>query len=75
MVVQRTPSSEAVLPTRRAISPRLAMRTEVMGVDWEEEEFEERRVLEKKRVRARATALDLEAGIMIRTSKNIELCS
>lgn len=46
-----------------------------MGVDWEEEEFEERRVLEKKRVRARATALDLEAGIMIRTSKNIELCS
>jgi hypothetical protein len=32
MVVQRTPRSDAVRPTRRAISPRLAIRTEVMGV-------------------------------------------
>lgn len=45
MVVQRTPRAEAVLPTRRAISPRLAMRTEVIGVEVVEErgrEWEER---------------------------------
>jgi hypothetical protein len=33
IVVQRTPSAEAVRPTRNAISPRFAIKTEVMGVD------------------------------------------
>jgi hypothetical protein len=33
--VQRIPRAPAVLPTRRAISPRLAIRTEVMGAELE----------------------------------------
>ena len=32
MVVQRTPKAEAVRPTRKAISPRFAISTEVIGV-------------------------------------------
>lgn len=32
--MHRTPSSDAVRPTRRAISPRFAIRTEVMGAYW-----------------------------------------
>lgn len=30
--MQRTPRSDAVRPTRNAISPRFAMRTEAIGV-------------------------------------------
>ena len=59
--MQRTPRAEAVRPTRRAISPRLAMRTDVMGVllgieavaDRAREAFDVRR--------DRAIARDLEA--------------
>lgn len=62
MVVQRTPRSEAVRPTRRAISPRLAMRTEVMGVELEG-------VVERWRGwdtrRALAMARDRVAGIIV----------
>jgi hypothetical protein len=55
------PRAEAVRPTRRAISPRLAMRTEVMGVLVEEEE--RWRLLWEERI-ARANARDLDAGII-----------
>ena len=61
MVVQRTPNAEAVRPTRRAISPRLAMRTEVMGVL--EAEVERWRLLWEERI-ARANARAREAGII-----------
>ena len=61
MVVQRTPRSEAVRPTRRAISPRLAMRTEVMGF---EEEVVSWRVREERI--ARAMARDRLAGSIVR---------
>jgi hypothetical protein len=61
MAVQRTPKSEAVRPTRRAISPRLAMRTEVMGVTAEAERC---RVRAEEVRRARARARDREAGII-----------
>jgi hypothetical protein len=57
--VQRTPSAEAVRPTRRAISPRLAMRTEVMGVL---DVVEDVRCLACEERIARANARVLEAG-------------
>lgn len=61
-MVQRTPKADAVRPTRRAISPRFAIRTEVMGVL--EVEVEERwRLLWDVRI-ARANARDLKAGII-----------
>lgn len=62
IVVQRTPRAEAVRPTRRAISPRFAISTEVIGDACE-------LVVEKGREvwvtrSARATARDLEAEII-----------
>jgi hypothetical protein len=57
--VQRTPSAEAVRPTRRAISPRLAMSTEVIGVL---EVVEDVRCLACEERIARANARVLEAG-------------
>ena len=57
--MQRTPSAEAVRPTRRAISPRLAMRTEVIGVL---EVVEDVRCLACEERMARANARVLEAG-------------
>lgn len=57
--MQRIPSAEAVRPTRRAISPRFAIKTEVIEV---------RKVVEEARCRACveniawANARDLEAG-------------
>lgn len=56
--MQRTPSAEAVRPTRRAISPRLAMRTEVIGVL---EVVEDVRCLACEERIARANARVLEA--------------
>ena len=61
MVVHRTPRAEAVRPTRRAISPRFAIRTEVMGVEGEVV-VERWRGCEMRM--ALAIALDLEAGII-----------
>lgn len=60
--MQRTPRAEAVRPTRRAISPRLAMRTEVMGVVLGVEAVAERarEVFDVRR--DRAIARDLEVG-------------
>jgi hypothetical protein len=60
--VQRTPRADAVRPTRRAISPRLAMRTDVMGVVLGAEVVAERarEVLDARR--DRAIARDLEVG-------------
>jgi len=57
MVVQQTPSSEAVRPTRRAISPRLAIRTEVMGI-VEGEELLRWRAWRAVMVRAKARVRD-----------------
>ncbi len=60
MVVQRTPRAEAVRPTRRAISPRLAMRTDVIGLAveiWRVWPW----AFWEMRSRARWTALDLVA--------------
>jgi hypothetical protein len=58
--VHRTPRAEAVRPTRRAISPRLAMRTDVIGVLWEVEAVEERARDAWEARRERAIARDLE---------------
>ena len=49
--MQRTPRAEAVRPTRRAISPRLAMSTEAMGVLLEGEAVERRRGWDVRRAR------------------------
>lgn len=62
--MQRTPRSEAVRPTRRAISPRLAMRTEVIGVILGVEAVEERARTVLAERRDRAIARDLEEGII-----------
>lgn len=62
--MQRTPRSEAVRPTRRAISPRLAMRTDVIGVILGVEAVEERARTVLAERRDRAIARDLEEGII-----------